>query len=89
MYSTPWCPYCVAARRLFDTLGVPYEDIDVSADRALRARMAERAGRYTVPQIWIGEQHVGGFDDIDELHRRGKLIPMLDESSQRASAGNA
>ena len=89
MYTTHYCPYCVAARRLLDSLGVEYRDIDVSGDRALRSEMEQRAGRHTVPQIWIGNRHVGGFDDMDELHHRGLLIPLLDEIMQTAETGNA
>ena len=88
MYTTRWCPYCVAARELLDALGVGYEDIDVGGKPVLRAEMERKSGRYTVPQIWIGSRHVGGFDDIDALHRRGLLLPLLDESSRNAQAGN-
>ena len=76
MFTTRWCPYCVAARRLFESLGVPFEDTDVS-DPRLRADMEQRSGRNTVPQIWIGDRHVGGFDDVDALHARGLLMPLL------------
>jgi len=79
MYTTRWCPYCIAARDLLERLGVDYEDIDVGSDRALRAEMEQRAGRYTVPQIWIGSRHVGGFDDMNELHHQGLLEPLLEE----------
>ena len=88
MYTTRWCPYCIAARDLLDALGMVYEDIDVGADSALRADMERRARRYTVPQIWIGERHVGGFDDMDDLHRRGLLLPLLDAGSSSERAGN-
>ena len=88
IYTTRWCPYCIAARALFDALGVAYEDIDVGTDPALRAVMERRARRDTVPQIWIGERHVGGFDDMDDLHRRGLLLPLLDAESGGARAGN-
>jgi glutaredoxin 3 len=78
MYTTRWCPYCIAARRLLERLGADYEDIDVGADPALRREMERLSGRHTVPQIWIGARHVGGFDDLDALHRRGELLPLLD-----------
>lgn len=81
MYTTRWCPYCIAARRLFDALGVPYEDIDVGADPRLRAEMESRAGRHTVPQIWIGERHVGGYDDVSALRASGVLSRLLDEAA--------
>ena len=77
MYTTRWCPYCVAARELLGRLGADYEDIDVGADPALRAEMERLSGRRTVPQIWVGSRHIGGFDDMDELHRPGRLEPLL------------
>jgi glutaredoxin 3 len=82
MYTTPWCPYCIAARELLRRLGVDYEDINVGSDRVLRAEMEMRAGRYTVPQIWIGSRHVGGFDDLNELHQQGLLEPLLEEMAR-------
>lgn len=80
MYTTRWCPYCIAARELLERLGVAYEDIDVGGNPELRAEMERLSGRRTVPQIWIGSRHVGGFDDMDELHRRGLLEPLLAEA---------
>lgn len=88
MYTTRWCPYCIAARRLLDELQVAYEDIDVGMDPGLRTEMERRAGRYTVPQIWVGSTHVGGFDDMDALHRKGLLRPLLDQESGGGAAGN-
>jgi glutaredoxin 3 len=77
IYTTPWCPYCHAAKSLLDEKGVPYEEVDV-LDPELRAAMMERAnGRRTVPQIFIGETHVGGYDDMAALDRRGQLDPLL------------
>ncbi len=84
--STQWCPYCIAARRLFETLGVPYEDTDVGRDPALRADMEARSGRRTVPQIWIGDRHMGGFDDVNALHARGMLMPLLTGGEPSAPA---
>ncbi len=84
--GTRWCPYCIAARRLFETLGVPYEDTDVSRDPALRADMEARSGRRTVPQIWIGDRHMGGFDDVNALHARGMLMPLLTGGEPSAPA---
>jgi glutaredoxin 3 len=88
MYATRWCPYCVAARGLLAALGVRFEEIDVGGDPALRARMERESGRHTVPQIWIGERHVGGFDDLDALHRRGLLLPLLGRGPGDAQSGN-
>ena len=77
IYTTPYCPYCHAAKALLKKKGVTFEEIDVQ-DPGLRQQMMLRAsGRHTVPQIFIGETHVGGSDDIHELDRRGQLDPML------------
>lgn len=78
IYTTPFCPYCHAAKRLLDRKGVAYREIDVSRDPELRAAMTQRAhGRRTVPQIFIGEMHVGGSDDLHALDHAGKLDPLL------------
>jgi glutaredoxin 3 len=81
IYTTPWCPYCNAAKDLLDTKGVPYEEVDAT-DPATREAMIQRAnGRRTVPQIFIGRTHVGGYDDMAALERRGKLDPLLAEEA--------
>lgn len=78
IYSTPWCPYCIAAKRLLERKGVSYEDTDVTGDPELRQEMMRRAnGRHTVPQIFIGGRHVGGSDELHALERAGKLDPLL------------
>jgi glutaredoxin 3 len=78
IYTTPFCPYCHAAKRLLDKKGASYTEIDVSRDPALRSRMMQRAaGRHTVPQIFIGGSHVGGSDDLHALDYAGKLDPLL------------
>ena len=78
IYTTQTCPYCIAAKRLLQTKGVAYVETDVSRDPSLRQAMMQRAGgRHTVPQIFIGGQHVGGSDDIHLLDRQGRLDPML------------
>jgi glutaredoxin 3 len=78
IYTTPICPYCAMAKRLLDRKGVTYREIDVSRDPALRAAMTQRAkGRRTVPQIFIGTDHVGGCDDLHDLNDAGKLDPLL------------
>ena len=77
IYSTDWCPYCNAAKSLLADKGVVFEEIDVT-DPALRMAMVERAhGRRTVPQIFIGERHVGGYDELAQLERRGQLDALL------------
>ena len=78
IYATPYCGYCLAAKRLLKGRGVAFDEIDVAAEPSRRAEMVQRAqGRRTVPQIFIGEEPVGGFDDVYELDRAGKLEPML------------
>lgn len=78
MYATQWCPYCQAARRLLKAKGVSFTEIDVNDDPRLRAEMMQKAGgRHTVPQIFINGLHVGGFDDLSALERRGRLDPLL------------
>ncbi len=77
IYTTPACPYCHAAKALLARKGAAFEEIDVQ-NPALRHEMTRRAnGRYTVPQIFIGETHVGGCDDLHDLDRRGALDPLL------------
>ncbi len=78
IYTTPTCPFCHAAKRLLNAKGAAFTEIDVSADPAIRTAMMERAGgRRTVPQIFIGGQHVGGSDDLHALDGRGGLDRML------------
>ncbi|MDY0882477.1 glutaredoxin 3 [Dongia soli] len=81
IYTTMICPYCVRAKKLLEAKGVTYTEIDVMADRSLRAKMTERAGgRTSVPQIFINGQHVGGCDDLYALDRQGQLAPMLSQA---------
>lgn len=78
IYTTPICGYCRAAKNLLSSKGVQFTEINVMAHPSRRAEMTQRAnGRRTVPQIFIGETHVGGFDDIASLEREGKLDPLL------------
>jgi len=77
IYTTPYCPYCVRAKRLLERKGVRYEEIDVAGDDQARAVLAEQTGRRTVPQIFIGEHHVGGSDELHELEQDGKLDALL------------
>jgi glutaredoxin 3 len=78
MYSTAVCPYCIMAERLLKAKGVEtIEKIRVDLDPQQRAEMMQKTGRRTVPQIYIGETHVGGFDDLSALDREGKLDPLL------------
>ena len=85
IYTTRYCPYCISAKALLNRKNVQFTEIDVSGDPAGRATMIERAnGRMTVPQIFIGEVHVGGSDDLHELERAGKLDPLLNGKGQAA-----
>ena len=78
IYTTPICPYCSMAKRLLDQKGVPYTEINVMGDQGAKAEMLSQAnGQRTVPQIFIGETHVGGSDDLHALERQGKLDPLL------------
>ncbi|MFB1010630.1 MAG: glutaredoxin 3 [Thiopseudomonas sp.] len=77
IYSSDWCPYCTRAKQLLQSKGVAFEEIRVDGKPDVRAAMAQKAGRTSVPQIWIGEQHVGGCDDLFALERDGKLDAWL------------
>jgi glutaredoxin 3 len=78
MYTTAVCPYCVRAEQLLKARGVDQiEKVRVDLDPAQREQMMARTGRRTVPQIYIGDRHVGGYDDLAELDRQGALVPLL------------
>lgn len=77
IYTTPICGFCHAAKRLLDQKGVAYEEIDVMRDSDKKQEMMQKAGRHTVPQIFIDGAHVGGCDELYALERAGKLDPML------------
>lgn len=82
IYTTPFCPYCVAAKALLGRKNVAYEEISVAGDAEGRQAMVQRAnGRYTVPQIFVGDLHVGGYDDMAALDRQGKLDPLLNPAT--------
>jgi len=78
MYCTAWCPYCIAAERLLTAKGVlDIDKIRIDLEPTRRMEMMERSGRRTVPQIYVDDYHVGGFDDLSALNRAGKLDPIL------------
>jgi glutaredoxin 3 len=78
IYTTPICSYCVYAKRLLQQKGVDYDEINVAFDAELRKEMMNRAGgMMTVPQIFVGETHVGGYDELHTLDKDGKLDPLL------------
>jgi glutaredoxin 3 len=87
IYTTRYCPYCQAAKRLLSRKGVEFTELDVGGDPKRRSDMAARAnGRVTVPQIFIGATHVGGCDDLYALDRAGKLDPLLGSGDALADA---
>jgi len=77
VYSTSSCPFCIMAKRLFDAKGVSYQTIDVGRDAALWAEMEAKTGRNTVPQVFIGAVHIGGFDDLSAADKRGEVDSLL------------
>jgi glutaredoxin 3 len=81
MYVTGWCGYCARARALLESKNVPFEEIDVDERPDAREEMMKRSGRRTVPQIFIGETHVGGSDDLHALDASGGLDPLLNQGT--------
>ncbi|GAB4145461.1 MAG: glutaredoxin 3 [Sphingomonadales bacterium] len=78
VYSSMWCPYCTRAKKLLDSKGVNYEDIDVTMDAAARLEMTQKSGgQRTVPQIFIDDRHIGGSDELAALDQAGKLDGLL------------
>lgn len=77
MYSTRFCPFCMMARRLLDTKGVSYEEIRVDGDIKMRRKMQAVSGRHTVPQVFVDERHVGGYDELAAAERAGQLDQWL------------
>ncbi len=78
IYSSMWCPFCHRAKRLLQSKGIAFEELDVDADPALRGEMTRRSGgQRTVPQIFIDDRHVGGSDELAALDRDGRLNGML------------
>jgi glutaredoxin 3 len=79
IYSSDWCPYCVRAKQLLQSKGVAFTELNVDGKPQVRAEMTRKAGRTSVPQIWIGATHVGGCDDLFALERQGKLNALLQD----------
>ena len=78
IYTTRYCPYCTSAKALLTKKNVAFHEVDVTGDHAARGVMSQRAnGRTTVPQIFIGDRHVGGCDDLYDLDESGQLDPLL------------
>jgi glutaredoxin 3 len=86
MYCTRFCPYCISADRLLRSKGVPIRKIPVDNDREMWGKMEQITGRHTVPQIFIGDYHVGGYDDLAALDRTGRLDAMLEPILNAARA---
>jgi glutaredoxin 3 len=77
VYTSAMCGYCVAAKNFLKSRGLAWEEVRVDLNAAQREHMVARTGRVTVPQIFVGEVHVGGYDDMMAMHRAGKLEPLL------------
>lgn len=93
IYTKSWCPYCARARALLDARGLTYEITDVTTDAAREREMRTRAGRRTVPQVFIDDRHVGGFDDLAALDAAGGLPghiqPVMPGARVRTTAPDA
>jgi glutaredoxin 3 len=77
IYTRDFCGFCSAAKALLDRKGIAYQEFNASHEPSRRQEMIQRSGRFTFPQIFVGETHVGGCDDLHALERRGGLDPML------------
>ena len=76
LYTTMTCPFCIRAKRLLGARGIPFEEIDVGNDDALREEIIQRTGRRTVPQIFVDERSIGGFEELAALDAAGKLAEL-------------
>jgi len=86
IYTTKICPYCIRAKYLLDSKKVEYVEIAVDGDVDLRRELMVKSGQHTVPQIWVGDHHVGGCDELMTLERTGELDGLLSAGSEVASA---
>ncbi|MGB2287605.1 MAG: glutaredoxin 3 [Porticoccaceae bacterium] len=77
LYGTRFCPFCTAARRLLTAKGINYQDIPLDDDASLRAEIMERSARNTVPQIWVGDVHIGGYTDLRQFEVDGRLQQLV------------
>jgi glutaredoxin 3 len=77
LYSTEYCGYCRAAKSMLSDLEIPFDEVDLSSDPDGRMALIERTGERTVPQIYVGETHVGGFTELRALHLDGGLLPLV------------
>lgn len=77
LYTTAICPYCVAAKNFLKSKGLQWQEVRIDTDPAERERMLQRARRTSVPQIFVGDVHVGGYDDMMAMHRAGRFEPLV------------
>ena len=77
IYTTKTCPYCYKSKSLLKSLDIPYKEVSVDFNSKLRAEMASKAGKTSVPQIWFGEDYIGGCDDLHDLHASGDLFDAV------------
>ncbi len=77
IYAKSWCPYCQMAKRLLAGKGQQWQEVDIEDEPERQGEMIERSGRTTVPQIWIGDTHIGGFEDLSRLDASGELDRLL------------
>lgn len=77
LYGTRVCPFCTAARRLLTAKGIDFQDISVDNNPELRGKLIAKSGRNTVPQVWFGTEHIGGFDELRDLERQGSFDSTL------------
>ena len=82
LYTTQWCPFCIRAKQLLDLKSADYREISVDGQPELRQEMMRKSGQFTVPQIWIGDRHVGGCDELFALERGGQLDALLSDTAQ-------
>ena len=80
VYTTTYCIYCVRAKKMLNDLGLPFEEINVEDDDAKRDWLVGATGRTTVPQIFIGDESIGGFTDLAALHKRGQLMTKVENA---------
>lgn len=77
IYSSNYCPFCFRAKSIFQEKSIPFKELVVDMDAPLRQEMMQKSGRHTVPQIWIGDKHVGGCDDLMAIKQSGELDKLL------------
>lgn len=80
VYVTTYCPYCNSAKRFLTSNGIKFDTIDVTTDIEKRTWLVETTGMRTVPQIFVGDTPVGGYTDMEAMHRRGEFVPLLEEN---------